>query len=988
MVPKESFPFSLGLRGGAIGLCALSLTAHGQITSPSPSGGESEKPEQIIIIDDYHPNAETEGAWRFTMIPVEDMEKGGSITPIEGLRQIPFFVGSTATENDSNGGDGTALVNLYALGPSNALTLINGRRAFGFSDINAIPISALSRTEILDTGVYGSDSTGGVVNFLLLNGPGEKPYEGAELVALYGNTTETDAHVRQVYLRGGVTGLDGNVSIAAAGEYYSRAGLFSRDREISSTADLSNIPTGLGLGGINNNSPTYAGRISVGSGASALGFTTTGQLVLSDLTTNQVTPGSYRRFDGALDPSEFNFRAFTPAIPSMEKAMYYVTGRYKVFGDGLQLYSDLMYSKVKQDNAVAGVPFSLTSPLNGLIEARNSPFNPAGSFLTSVRYRLQGPLGLAKSIFDKDYWRYVAGVNGDFEFKDNNFISRFGYDSGVVYGWLDEQRIDSGDALRSRIREAIAGTLVPGVLFNPFIGENAPLIGAAPTYIDGVPTGQVAPYNNVVTARAASYIGHTFFRERDWLVDAKINARLFPNAWNGGIDLFLGGEHRERQPDQFPDATQAGGDQLRFAASPNTKFKQEVDSFFGELWIPIVTSKMNIPVIRSLEVGSFFRYEDFEATNQYSHSTATFDDVSPAVSLRYQPSPDVTLRASWRQSIRPPTFDDQFAPLMQVFPVLFDPYSNIGVPPGFFVGGNTNLSPEKTDAYSAGVVWSPKFIPGLLMTVDWYQLFTTDLILGGDQFAQVLLTNNVIAPINDFSGCGVLTNIGVIRDPYDGELLCVNSHTGNAGKRLVQGVEMTASYYIPTERFGNFSFSGGWNHFFTWKAQPGYGPFTSFLGNYDNRTLPLLPGAIPWNKGYLRGEWEWKTFDFVATGNYIGDFLDDPAFDAFDFDRAEPRNVPSYITLDMQLSYEFVKPELEVPVFAKDAKEGKNGMQTRTETSSIWQRMLWGTKFTVGVNDAFDRQPPTVLAAPNDNYDTSLYSIRNRFWYVSLDKRF
>ncbi len=72
-----------------------------------------------------------------------------------------------------------------------------------------------------------------MVNFILLNGPGEAPYEGAELYALYGNTTDADAHVRQVYLRGGVTGLDGKVSIAAAGEYYSRANLFARDREIS-----------------------------------------------------------------------------------------------------------------------------------------------------------------------------------------------------------------------------------------------------------------------------------------------------------------------------------------------------------------------------------------------------------------------------------------------------------------------------------------------------------------------------------------------------------------------------------------------------------------------------------------------------------------------------------------------------------------------------------------------------------------------------------
>ncbi|HZJ37774.1 MAG TPA: hypothetical protein VFD18_01275, partial [Chthoniobacterales bacterium] len=99
------------------------------------------------------------------------------------------------------------------------------------------------------------------------------------------------------------------------------------------------------------------------------------------------------------------------------------------------------------------------------------------------------------------------------------------------------------------------------------------------------------------------------------------------------------------------------------------------------------------------------------------------------------------------------------------------------------------------------------------------------------------------------------------------------------------------------------------------------------------------------------------------------------------------RTVASYTTLDMQLSYEFVKPMIEpAPIY--DSKESKHIMQTSAETSSIWQRMLWGTKLTVGVNNAFDRNPPTVLGARNDNYDTSLYTLRNRFYYVSLDKKF
>ena len=108
---------------------------------------------------------------------------------------------------------------------------------------------------------------------------------------------------------------------------------------------------------------------------------------------------------------------------------------------------------------------------------------------------------------------------------------------------------------------------------------------------------------------------------------------------------------------------------------------------------------------------------------------------------------------------------------------------------------------------------------------------------------------------------------------------CIDSLNSNAGKRLVQGVEVTATYEIPTEHFGKFTFSGGYNHFFTWKVEPLAGTGAhSFLGTYNNGSLPFGPGAIPYNKGFLRGEWEWRGFDFVATGNYIGDFEDDPTF--------------------------------------------------------------------------------------------------------------
>ncbi len=435
------------------------------------------------------------------------------------------------------------------------------------------------------------------------------------------------------------------------------------------------------------------------------------------------------------------------------------------------------------------------------------------------------------------------------------------------------------------------------------------------------------------------------------------------------------------------------------------KFREEVGSWFFEIGIPLVTSSMNIPFVRSLDLDYAWRREEFRDTNLLRvpaspvQTTASYlngnsDENfggSPSVSLRYQPDPDLMVRASWRQSIRPPTFDELFRPVFQNFPILFGagPGPVIQPPSGIWIGGNPEVKPETTDSYSAGVVWSPKFVPGFMITVDAYQMFTTNVIVDPETFAQVLIARNVPDP----DGCGLGVNlgsgpsVGVTRADPNSPIDCVDSGFGNAGKRLVQGVEITATYVLPTEHWGLFTFSGGWNHVFTWKARPGVGPFNSFLGNYNNGTLPLAPGAIPWNKGFLRGQWEWRGFDFIATGNYIGDFRDDPSFDDFPPPRPERRNVPSYITLDMQLSYEFVRPEAALP-YSKDAKAGKNMMQPVADTSSIWQRLLWGTTLTAGVNNAFDRTPPTVLGAPNDNYDTSLHTIRNRFYYVALSKKF
>ena len=39
-----------------------------------------------------------------------------------------------------------------------------------------------------------------------------------------------------------------------------------------------------------------------------------------------------------------------------------------------------------------------------------------------------------------------------------------------------------------------------------------------------------------------------------------------------------------------------------------------------------------------------------------------------------------------------------------------------------FFGGNPNLTPEEADTVTFGVVWQPDFVPGLAVTVDYYDI--------------------------------------------------------------------------------------------------------------------------------------------------------------------------------------------------------------------------------------------------------------------------
>ena len=73
----------------------------------------------------------------------------------------------------------------------------------------------------------------------------------------------------------------------------------------------------------------------------------------------------------------------------------------------------------------------------------------------------------------------------------------------------------------------------------------------------------------------------------------------------------------------------------------------------------------------------------------------------------------------------------------------------------------------------------------------------------------------------------------------------------------------------------------------------------------------------------------------------------------------------------------------------KDGKE-KNVMPVSTAEYNPcgWRAWLNNTTITLGMQNVFDEDPPFVAGSFENGYDESLATIKGRFWYVQLKKRF
>ncbi|MBB3764943.1 TonB-dependent receptor domain-containing protein [Sphingomicrobium lutaoense] len=317
----------------------------------------------------------------------------------------------------------------------------------------------------------------------------------------------------------------------------------------------------------------------------------------------------------------------------------------------------------------------------------------------------------------------------------------------------------------------------------------------------------------------------------------------FLNLPGGAVGFVLGAEYREEKSDTrfdpltlgiLPVTTPfgnagdfvgdiSGNQSLVFDAQTRTfdaGGKYDVKEVYGELRLPILA---DMPFANQLEVGGAARYSD------YSNIGGTF---TWNVNGIYAPVEDLKLRGTYARAVRAPNINELFSPdqgtvfrpadpcdLAQINALLAaDPaagalrrdncYAELGVL-GFdsvtnpyldpltarfsgTTGGNPDLDEETATTWTVGAVLQPRFIPGLVITADYYDIVIEDAISAVS--AQDIVDSCYDA--SDFPNqfCGLFDRQTDLGSPILGGFTFLRQRQLNFGRIETAGVDATIGY--------------------------------------------------------------------------------------------------------------------------------------------------------------------------------------------------
>lgn len=163
---------------GGVAIVALNLLAMPAAHAQEAQGAAV---EQVVVSSSRITTGGFNAPTPTTVLSAGDIADQGQSNVFTAITELPALMGSTGTaqgnHGSSTGTNGLSAFGIHGVGPSRALTLIDGQRVVpavlgGTVDISQFPQLLIQRVDVVTGGAsasWGSDAVSGVVNFVLDN---------------------------------------------------------------------------------------------------------------------------------------------------------------------------------------------------------------------------------------------------------------------------------------------------------------------------------------------------------------------------------------------------------------------------------------------------------------------------------------------------------------------------------------------------------------------------------------------------------------------------------------------------------------------------------------------------------------------------------------------------------------------------------------------------------------------------------------------------
>ncbi len=916
-----------------IALALISLTAPQFVYAEED---DEQVVEEVVVTGSRIKRSDFTSASPITVISGQSILESGFSDVGEALRNQA--VAGTAGFNQSSilSGGGSTSVDLRNLGQSRVLILINGKRVASFADalanqavdLSFVPSAMIDRVDILRDGasaIYGSDAISGVVNVIL-----KERFEGVSVGAQSGVTGEGDGERYSADFAIGATSDRGSVMLGM--EYRYRNNINQTDRDWAFPAISS-----LNAGGAVNGSFFSPGGVFFDNNGGL--FCTIPKAFGGDEITNDLANcPSLQARQAVTSPDQVQLLRYDYALRqdlTTQQDLYSTAayGVYEIF-DGVEGFLEAQYSKRLGISNLDGNPGSFGTPAypQGSVVPATNPNLPAGSLGGSFFFRPSSTIGTRRSDFEVDTTRLVAGLRGDI--LTDGFFNNWSWELSYLYTRLDATlRTNSTWNLARFIRISDPAQCALDTLCSQVVNPS----GALDVLRPGNWTQDEIRYMRQNSTALSK------FQTTGWF--GVVSGPVFEMP-AGEVQVALGFESRTDEGLSKPDSITEAGESVANQVF-TTEGSFNVDEYFVEVDVPLLS---DMPGFQSLDLNLQFRHSDY--SNFGEESVERFG-------LNWQITDDIRIRGTMSTAYRAPQVTDLFGGGV----TSFDFFNNVdcldaavrAANPGVdancnadgwtaglplvasqfavLAGGNPNLEPETADTSTIGLVFTPGFLDGFSMSVDYWDIEVEGLITRPTSESIVNQCYNGPAGLAA-PECGRFS-IGVV-----GGAVTINGLTNqliNDDKVSTDGFDVGMAY----------EFDGPWATIVNMDLEGTYVRQNTFFpgqGGADDR------GSIPRIKANFNANVQWEQWNFAWRVRYIHG-MSDPSF-------SEESNL---------FGYEDVSSHTE---------------------HDLRVRYDWETYTAVlGVNDVFDNDPEYIFNSGN-NTDTFLYDTVGRYFFLRLTADF